>query len=386
MATNGVRAAVIALFVAGTGVITPATADDLAAETERDQPREEDGSDSAQPGTPFRGSRGEWSQSVTTQTVGVGSEVQSRNPLYEMTFTLSPRYVLGGDGSRDLSRELLNAGNAAPGYFTEELAVRAELGVTREFTDSDTTTERGEWSLTDLVLQGEYTGSLVSVPGYRTRAGIRLPVLEVPTSKGSRYQGMLSRLGALVLIEQSVPLVRDQSAWFSGIEAGLALGYAHTFTQATEPTGLGFERIRMGPDGRALASDQLGGAAFARHQLSVVSQAGVRVVGPVFFGLELGLRPSWRYQFDADSEACIEIATGCATPRRVEDPQTYSVVTLFRASLALEVAQPLDVTLGYENLTLQLAPDGKRRNLLYSPDARFSLALRARLDELDVVF
>jgi hypothetical protein len=37
---------------------------------------------------------------------------------------------------------------------------------------------------------------------------------------------------------------------------------------------------------------------------------------------------------------------------------------------------------GYANLTLQTGPDGQRRNIFYSPDARVYMTLVAHLDEI----
>src|SRR5262245_12881100 len=41
----------------------------------------------------WRGSTLSWNNSATTETLGVGQDVQSENPTYEMAFGLSPRYT-----------------------------------------------------------------------------------------------------------------------------------------------------------------------------------------------------------------------------------------------------------------------------------------------------
>jgi outer membrane lipopolysaccharide assembly protein LptE/RlpB len=79
--------------------------------------------------------------SASTQTVGVGTSYQSRDPYYELTLGLRPRLYLAASE-------------------TYELSLRADLGVTTERTNSDTTTEEGEWSATDFELVGAFAYEL----------------------------------------------------------------------------------------------------------------------------------------------------------------------------------------------------------------------------------
>jgi hypothetical protein len=46
------------------------------------------------------------------------------------------------------------------------------------------------------------------------------------------------------------------------------------------------------------------------------------------------------------------------------------------------VIPEFEVDVGYANLTLQTAPDGNRRNIFYSPEARVYITLVAHLDEI----
>jgi hypothetical protein len=72
--------------------------------------------------------------------------------------------------------------------------------------------------------------------------------------------------------------------------------------------------------------------------------------------------------------------TGCVTPMTNADPTAYRVNTWLTASLTYDVSDELAVSAGYYNLTNQLAPDGTRRDPLWSPSARFFLTVTANLD------
>ena len=60
----------------------------------RDARRAMGAEDAPQKRLPWRGSTLLFDQSVTTQTVGVGQDYQSRNDLYEWWFAFKPRYFL----------------------------------------------------------------------------------------------------------------------------------------------------------------------------------------------------------------------------------------------------------------------------------------------------
>ena len=109
-----------------------------------------------------------WDHSVTTQTLGIGRDYQSRNPTYEMMFRLAPRYYFFDDAQQSLS-------------------ARADLRLVREFTNSDTTTERGEWTFVDTEVWLAYVRALSTRKGAKTDFMLRLPSLLLPTSKTSFF-------------------------------------------------------------------------------------------------------------------------------------------------------------------------------------------------------
>src|SRR4029434_3960648 len=88
------------------------------------------------------------------------------------------------------------------------------------------------------------------------------------------------------------------------------------------------------------------------------------------------------YKLNSDQQICGNVLTGCVTPERVDNPKSFAVITGFTSEVAVDILDELSMAVGYANLTLQLGPDGQRRNILYSPDARVYLAVTAHLDEL----
>src|SRR5690606_15937519 len=91
-------------------------------------------------------------------------------------------------------------------------------------------------------------------------------------------------------------------------------------------------------------------------------------------------RPTWNYELDREAEVCV--VTGCTRVESVGDPQTYELVTAFATELETRVLDEMSVSIGYLNLASQIAPDGQRRSMFYSPNARFYVTVTAYLAEI----
>lgn len=312
----------------------------------------------------WRGTSLGWDNSATAETVGIGRDTQSRNPTYEMSFSVQPRYYLWEAEDP-----------------TQNISLRARLDLIREFTNSDSTTRRGEWTFSDLSLFPQYSRNLHKDGDVTTDLGVRLPTLGFPTSKVSANNGRVLQAGAQVFAAQGFPLMGSSEPVLQTMAVTARVGYSHWFTQATQPTNNDLEYVRMGPDGRALPGDQLGGAANAAHNANFDLLADLAITDRISWGNVLSWRPVWKYKFDNDP-VCGNVTTGCVTPERVDDPNNFSVVTLFNSEVGVDVMKELGVAVGYSNLTLQMGPDGTRRNIFYSPDARVYATATIKLDEL----
>lgn len=310
----------------------------------------------------WRGTSFVWGHGVSTETVGIGQDIQSRNPNYEMSFNLRPRWYLVDDGPHTFS-------------------VRADLGAYKEFTNSDSTTKRGEWSFTDFRVQGAYGLELAKDGDYKTDFRLRAPTIDFPTSKVSANNGRYFNLGASVGVGQQIPLAGGDQEFFPMASGSVTVGYSHWFTRATTPTNSELDRVRMSPDGRAVSTDQLSAGAFAEHTVPISFEAAVQIHERVALTTGLGWSMFWKYKFADDQQVCF-VATGCVTPDRVQEPKRFGVNTLFTTELSVDVTKEFGVALAYENLSPQLGPDSERRNILYSPEARFFFGASVALDEL----
>jgi hypothetical protein len=304
-----------------------------------------------------------WDNALSTNTLGIGQNYQSRDPVFEMTFGLRPRYYFIDDSQMTVS-------------------ARADLGVVTERTNSDTTTERGEWSATDFELYGALSYKLRESADDLTELAIRLPRVTLPTSRVSYDSGKLLGLGARAGLREDVVLEGRGATFLPNIELVVKAEYGYLFSRTAVPSSAGLERIRLDPDGRSVVSDQLGGASFARHAAVFGAASLLHVHQDVLWTTALEVRPAWKYPVNHDVEVCGVVLTGCTEPTGISDPQTRSVLTFFQTDFWITLSDTLGLSLGYANLTAQLGPDGRRRSVFYSPDARFYATLNIGLDHL----
>jgi hypothetical protein len=298
-------------------------------------------------------------QRVSTVTVGVGADYQSRNPFIDSVLYFRPRYYLW-------ERE------------PSSLSLRADLIGTHEFTNSDSTTDRGEYLLEDSVLALVPERTFGSGDD-RTVLTVSIPRLVLPTSKASFRSGKIVELGARVLADQGVPLRVNRDLLPRG-RVGLRAGYGYQFVTGTVPNSDTISRLRMDLDGVVVRNSQLGGAAFSEHVGVLHGILGADIYRDRFsFDLELGIDPA--YKRELAPVVVRNIQTGPYELRAIADSPRLVANTYLYASLSLMVKDVLRIALGYENVTRQLGEDGQRRSVFYSPDAKFFLAAELTLDK-----
>lgn len=304
-----------------------------------------------------------WDNSVTTQTLGIGRDYQSRNPTYEMSFRLAPRYYF-----RDSS--------------VERLSVRGDLMLLREFTDSDVTTQRGEWTFADSELWLSYIRTVRGEAGTRTDLVLRAPSLEFPTSNVSASSGKLLGLGLGIGVDQEVPLRGSAARVLPRTVLRARSGYTYQFVDTLVPTNDRVARVRLNPGGISLPSDQISGSAFPQHELSFTARAETLLLQDLVLVSEVGLLYARRYDLDASVEVCGVVATGCVDVEGRADATRHSTSTLFNLELSYSLHAGILAGIGYANLAPQLGQDGRRRGVFYSRDARASASLTFVIDAL----
>ncbi len=301
-----------------------------------------------------------WDHSVTTQTLGLGADYQSRNPTYDMTLRLAPRFYL-----RDATRQTIS--------------LRGDVRLIREFTNSDTTTQRGEWTFTDAELWVATTQD-VQAPGRpKTQLMLRAPLLILPTSKVSYSGGRVLALGLGGGIDQEVPLRGKAASFLPELILEPRVTYAYQFVRAVVPVH-DIDRVRLDPEGYSVPSDELNGSAFPQHLATVALRVDTLLSEQFSLTTDIAARYVYRYAFaDSVQLGGRTVATG---PVEVSSNSgtRMGVQTLFAVAVNYDPLPFLEFNLGYLNLASQLGGDGRRRSVFYSPDSRVFLSLTLMVD------
>lgn len=304
----------------------------------------------------FRDSVVSWEHNFSAETIGVGSDVQSSNPTYTMGLAARGRYYLVDER-------------------VDKVFVVGSIGLYREFTDSDSTTQRGETSLSDAELAVVYAPRLRgSGEGDATIADVRA-TLTLPTSKASFDSGRYFAPGVGMGITQVTPLLKGRFKPDLSSIVRLAVGYQRWFARATVPTNPSLERVRLTTDGRSLPGDQLSGSSLIRDQVTFSTRFTLAFGEVVGWTTDFGLQPAWKYDVQDQVAVCGSVLTGCATVEVGEDDSRYLVRTQFNTELAFHFMRGFSFEVGYGNVANQIGPDGHRRGIFYSPDAGFYVSL-----------
>src|SRR5690606_41158688 len=131
-------------------------------------------------------------------------------------------------------------------------------------------------------------------------------------------------------------------------------GYVYQLVSTVVPTNDRVDRVRLGPDGRSLPSDQLRGTAFPQHQANALVSAEVEFLPRLTLMTEVGMRWALRYALDERVEICSVVLTGCAEVEQRRDATRFGVSTLLTAELSYELRDEITISLGYTNLAPQL--------------------------------
>lgn len=304
-----------------------------------------------------------WENHVTAATLGIGDDPQSRNPTYTMGFSGQGRFYLRDE-------------------LGDWLYVGANLGLYREFTNSDSTTQRGEWALTDGDLALHYVRRLLGAQDSDTTLGQIRGVVRLPTSQASFDSGRYFLLGGYLAVTQVNPLLKGR--FKPGLTSALRLGvgYGRWFSRATVPTQPSLERVRLTPDGQSVAGDQLSGSSLVRDMLSFQARWQLLFGDFMTWSTEFSFNPAWKYDVQDQVDVCGVVATGCATVRTGQDDTRYLAITEFSTELSFQLFRGVSLQVGYLNAANQLGPDGQRQGVFYSPGAEFYTALSLTPHEL----
>jgi hypothetical protein len=311
------------------------------------------------------GSYVSFDQSATTQTLKLGSDFQSADPVYELWLAVKPQYTFI-DKPRD------------------KLSASVWMNAFLELTDSDTTTRTHEVLLGPTfvtvpyvhTLGNRFAGKLADRPGYKTSFSIG-PRFILPTDKASWNSGHIISVGVATSVSQAVPLRGDSARFWTDGLLSLGVTGGLPINRATAPVDPNLQQPRQDVAGRLIQSDQLRGQMNAKAYLNLSLAADLHVTHRLSLETSYVILNQWAYAPDAS--AVCNLLTGCAQPMSIADPSTYRVSTWLTMSMTYDVARHLGLSVGYYNRASQLGPDGQRRSPLWSPEARFFLTLTGTL-------
>lgn len=312
---------------------------------------------------PWRGTYLLLDQSVTTQTVGIGEDYQSKNPTYEWWVRFAPRYTVYDNG-------------------TDNVSVQAWFNFYHEFTNSDSTTYKNETLVGPTTLWAQYGRTLYREGEWATSLSVAPIRLTLPTDKAARNSGQILGLGGSVGVNQSIPINGRSAPALNSFRVGTLVMYSHPFTKATNPVNPDLHRLRQDLGGRSFESDVLRAGMLPNHQLNFAFTGGLQITPKLALGASYYLLQTWAYR---PKGACITpqgASTGETCLPTNEDAPNFRVNTWLLASLDYDLADEVSLSLGYYNMANQLGPDGQRRSPFWSPDARFFFSVTANLDAI----
>jgi hypothetical protein len=305
----------------------------------------------------WRGSILLFDQSMTTQTIGVGSDYQSADPTYEWWIALKLKYTPWVRQKDSVSLNLW-------------------MNLYLELTNSDTTTEYRELLIGPTYLWATYNRTLRDRRGYTTAVTIG-PRANLPTDKAAYDIGQIVELGGIGSASQTFPLRGENARALTGARLAVGAIYGHPFDRSTAPVNSDLHQLRQDIDGLSVIDDQLAGEMNVRDALSFSFLGELQILRHLNLSLSYVIINQWRY---APTSTQLPTDTGPAAVMSIADPTTYTVKTWLTSSVSYDLNDELSVSLGYYNLANQLAPDGTRRSPLWSPAARFFLTVTSNLD------
>ncbi|HEV3190009.1 MAG TPA: hypothetical protein VGY54_05905, partial [Polyangiaceae bacterium] len=220
---------------------------------------------------PLRTSTLIFDQSMTTQTASLGSTPQSYVPLYELWFSLRPRY-----------------------WFDEHWVIKGRFDYSKELTNNQSTTYRNEDVFGDIWTDFAYQTKLDALwKGTTASLGARALW---PTSKISQADGTYVALGAAGSASHTFAIRGEDAPWLNSAHIGLIASGTHAFTTATTATSYGgFARGRQNVDGFSFISDQVQGQTLDNIRAWVILDTGLQVTPKLSLVADLISINHWHY-------------------------------------------------------------------------------------------
>lgn len=287
----------------------------------------------------FRGSSVSYRHTATTRTFDKAYE-NTWNPYYAQTVVLSPMVWLGDD-----------------------INLSANALFTREFTESDVTTEEDETLMGDVSLSVS-APRVIHIEPASLSLGAGLTVI-APTSKSSQARSMLTAIAP-----------RATLTWRAKVLSGLSISlssrltrYLHEFTTSGRETPLvGSCSATTAGCGAFLNT----GLRNTEWRLSHGATLSLGLTEWLSLAVSQSLSTDWLYSLESDLLPSL-------TPQESQD-QRFGAA--FDVSFGVKAVRGLDLRLGMSTAGPQLAPDSSYYNPFYNRYSAIYLDLVCDLDEV----
>ncbi len=326
---------------------TPAAAEPKKDEGTKDAAPEEKKEEQL---NPFRGSIFLFDQSMLTNSFSKGSQL-SPSPEYE--WWISPRLYYN---------------------FDKHVKVGARFDFFKEmFTNHEETTDEHEWRYGDPWLTASYSDKATFL-SEKSRWAVGA-VLRPPMSKESRANGQYFALGPNASLTYGLDFAKG-AKWFSGMTIGASVSYSHAFTKSTTPNSFtSFGVPHTDANGGQYLDSQIRSSTLTGNTLLYALNAELEVHEDISFSGSM----IWIDQFAYQPP---DVTFNGATVARNPNDTHFRQLTWLLFDLDYQVIPELSLSLGYYNLNSSIAPDGSRRNFVWSPESRVFFSLTANLDAL----
>jgi hypothetical protein len=329
----------------------------------------------------FRFTRLTWGNTASTQLLGVGQNYLSSDAEeYTMDFTLNLRY-----------------------YFVDTpkdtFWANASLGFTVELLNSDASqsTLLREPFFKDIVVGLGYGRTVYQSADKATKTTpIIAGSLVLPTAPASYGTGKYLGTNLTAGVQQVLSLRGPKADWFPDVLGFTTFTWNHNFTRGDVATNSNFDTLIRTVAFPTPPSQQCySGECNVTEGTDNSTAGGYLTHDTLKFNFsyyltlykDLSFGNSWEidlpYQYGAGA-ACVLVENNqCVQPgNAIGNVNTMVPATTFDVSLSYLLYNVVRIDAGYLNNTSQLAEDGTRRSVFYSPDAVFYGNVAIYLDNI----
>ena len=319
------------------------------------------------PRVPWRGSRIDWIQGVTTTALGVGRDnIGSEHEAYSMVWRVRLNYFVVDQDKWSVS-------------------VRTDPTWYVELTNSDSTTTEREPQFLDLPVTQVTTFKAFRDGNWSTALHYGTSLI-FPTWVVSHNRGTHLNTSNSLAVTQGIPVLGDDAPLLKSVSLSASVVWSHRFGSATTAVNEDLDRPRQDLTGASFLDDQLGGGRFANDTLKEgISISFSEKLGDVPVGLGAGFVFGQQFK-PAFPDSCVSLDTGVACVQdgadNPEELHYYGFQAAIDAQPIPEAAIELSYSSGGPLGQNTLGADGQHRSIFYSPSAEFGLTLSLFPDAL----